>query len=436
MVTPMLPRPTATSAGALVMHGQLAALNAHHEVTLATFAGPDPAERDALDRLGASGIDVHAVWRRAPSGARRWVRRWRLGRQWLRGRQPLRTLEFLEPAMQRLLDRLLDEKRFHLVQVEDNAMAAYRYRPGVPIVLTDHEVRTTASAGPEDGQAANGMRWALREADRRLWRRYQPAAWRRFDRIQVFTSRDAAAARAMAPEIAGRVRVNPFGVELPPDIDPTSEQSDAVVFVGGFGHLPNVDAALWLGNEIMPLLRARRPGVRLTLVGSQPPASVRALAGEDTVVTGRVPAVEPHLLRAAVVLAPLRTGGGMRLKVLQAMAHGKALVTTPLGAAGLAVGLCPPPLAIGRDAAEIAEAAAELLATDSARRALGRRARAFVAEHHSWRAYQLRLEVLYRELLSEHRHHHDHRSTPSPGRHNPNVLGGAHPHLRHDHQIT
>src|SRR5207248_11047683 len=116
---------------------------------------------------------------------------------------------------------------------------------------------------------------------------------------------------------------------------------------------------------------------------------------------GGVPTVEPSLAGAAVVLAPLRTGGGMRLKVLQAMAHGKAVVTTPLGAEGLAVAGCEPPLVIARDAEELAHGTAELLGAGAARRRLGAAARAFVARHHGWSAYRERLETLYQELAAE-----------------------------------
>ena len=243
------------------------------------------------------------------------------------------------------------------------------------------------------------MHRLVREGEARRWRRYQPAVWRDFDRIQVFTPQDAKVVRSLAPELAERVRVNPFGIDVPKQVDPGREESGMVVFVGGFSHLPNVDAALWLGKEIMPLLRMRHPGVRLTIVGSYPPNEVRALSSGDITVTGRVPKVETYLERAAVVLAPIRMGGGMRLKVLQAMALGRAVVTTPLGAQGLATDTHQPPLVLGSDADELANATAHLLASETDRRALGQRARDFVARHHSWSAYADRLDAIHSEVI-------------------------------------
>ena len=300
--------------------------------------------------------------------------------------------------MQRLLDRLLTETTFDLVQVEDNSMASYSYRMRTPTVLTEHEVRLPSPTERSGLWKASLVQRVLNKAEQRRWRGYQPTVWRRFDRIQVFTPHDAAAIQTIAPDLASRVRVNPFGVEPLLEADPSREESDTVVFVGGFYHQPNVEAALWLGKEIMPLLRTLRPGVRLIIVGSYPTKAVQALASDDTVVTGRVPAVEPFLERAAVVLVPVRTGGGMRLKVLQAMAMGKAVVTTPIGAEGLAAAGCQPPLAVNKTAEEIARATAALLAADDTRRALGRRARAYVTEHYSWSAYGRRLEAIYAEL--------------------------------------
>jgi hypothetical protein len=107
------------------------------------------------------------------------------------------------------------------------------------------------------------LHWAFGEADWQRWRKYQLSVWRRSDRIQVFTPRDAEAVAALAPDLAERVRVNPFGVELPAPLDDRLEEPGHVLFVGNFTHPPNVDAALWLGTEIMPALRTCYPGVRL-----------------------------------------------------------------------------------------------------------------------------------------------------------------------------
>jgi glycosyltransferase involved in cell wall biosynthesis len=232
-----------------------------------------------------------------------------------------------------------------------------------------------------------------REVDRRRTPVYQRSLWARFDRIQVYTARDADDVRRLAPEVADRVRVNPFAIPLPAAAD-TPGRPGRVAFLGNYRHAPNVDAALRLGRRLMPLLRVRHPGVRLALAGADPPRDVRALACADIEVPGYVKDADAFLGEAAVVLAPVREGGGMRMKVLHAMALERAVVTTPLGAEGLGAGA---PVVVAEDDEGLARETARLLADDAARRALAVRARAHVERHHTPRSYADRLEALCAE---------------------------------------
>jgi polysaccharide biosynthesis protein PslH len=402
LVAPMPPQPQATGAIPLVLYAQLTGLMARHAVTLVTVAGPDRSEWAALDRLQTMGVDVQAVRRSEPHGLARWQRRWRWASTWLKGKYPWRTIWFWEPEVQHILARLFAERAFDLVIVEDNAMGIYQYGTATPMIFTEHEVRRPRSINWHAGSPSNWLRWAFGEADWQRWRKYQSAIWQRFDRIQVFTPRDAEAVATLTPDLFAHVHVNPFGVELPVPLDAELEEPGTVLFVGNFTHLPNVDAALWLGNEIMPALRKCYSGVRLTLVGIYPPKSVQVLACADILVTGAVPEIEPYFARAAVVIAPLRIGGGMRMKVLQALALGKAIVTTPRGADGLMIDGHAPPLIIAESVEQIAEATASLLTSCEMRRSLGNQARAFVIENFSAQAYARRIEATYAELQAKH----------------------------------
>ncbi|WP_160123792.1 methyltransferase domain-containing protein [Rhodovarius lipocyclicus] len=127
-----------------------------------------------------------------------------------------------------------------------------------------------------------------------------------------------------------------------------------VVFVGGFPHLPNVDAALFIAREVMPLVWREEPDARLILVGYAPPQEVLDLAGSRVIVTGQVPDILPYLDRGRVMLAALRYGAGVKGKVVEALRVGLPVVTTAVGAEG--IGLCA-----GKDAI-IAESALDLAA--------------------------------------------------------------------------
>ncbi len=399
MVTPMPPATQASGAIPLVLHAQLTALAAQHRVTLLTMVGTDPAELEAIHDLREAGFDVRAVRRREREKEfEAWKRRWRLASMWAINQNPWRTAWFYEPDMQHMLDCLLAGGSFDLVTAEDDSLGVYTYRTSAPTLLTENEVRRPRPVNWLGWRGKNPLHWALSEADWKHWDGYQRAIWSRFDRVQVYTPRDADVIRTMAPQLAKRVRVNPFGIDLPHQVDASREENDNILFVGNMTHAPNVDAALWLGHEIMPLLRTQRPGVRLTIAGPQPPKPVQVLASEDVLVTGFVPEIEPFMDRAAVVVAPVRMGGGQRLKVLQSMARAKAVVTTPRGADGLAIDGRKPPLAIAEDAEAIAATIERLLSSSIERHQLGDLARAFVIAHYSPPAYAERLEAIYSEF--------------------------------------
>lgn len=403
LVTPMPPRASAPGAIPLVLHAQVKGLAQRHDVTVATVAGPDAAELEAVEKLTGAGVEVRHVVRRLPGGLRALPRRRRLAASWLRGLHPWRTVWFAEAALQPLLDDLLARESFDVVAVEDNSMAAYRFSTGSPIVLTEHEVRRPRPIDLRLGSPRHWPRALFREADWARWARYERRVWLRCDLLQVFTARDAEAARQLAPELDGRIRVTPFGIELPRLPEAGTEDRHRLLFVGNFTHPPNVDAALHLVRDVLPKLRRRLPDARLAIVGADAPAEVRGLAGDGVEVLGEVDRIEPHFARAALVLAPVRIGGGMRMKVLQAMAFGKAVVTTGRGLEGLDVDGADVPAVAAEGADATADAALELLLDDGARADLGSRARSFVEAHFSPNAYASRLERVYLEAIEEKR---------------------------------
>jgi polysaccharide biosynthesis protein PslH len=410
LVTPMPPQAQAPGAIPLVLYARLTALLRRHQVTLVTPIGTDPGEAQAAAELAGQGIEVYAPPLMGNGVWERWQRRGQLAGDWLAGHYPWRTAWFRSAAVQQVLDELLATERYDVVQIEDNAMAGYTYRTQTPAVLAEYEVRQPRRLNWQQLAGQRAARHLLDELDWQRWSRYQKKAWARFDRIEVFTQRDAEAIGKMAPDLLPRVSVNPFGVMAPPAADPAREDEEQILFVGNYTHAPNVDAALWLGQEIMPRLRRLQPGVQLKVVGIYPPDEVLALGGSDIVVTGPVPQIEPWLERAAVVVAPLRIGGGMRMKVLHAMAMGKAVVTTPRGAEGLEIDGHHPPLVVAADADALAAAVAALLADAAQRRRLGADARAFVLEHFSPDAHVRRLENVYAGLLAGQR---DQRVSPA-----------------------
>jgi polysaccharide biosynthesis protein PslH len=397
IIAPMPPDADGAGAIPILLHAQLAGLRERNDLTVVTAVGDELGEAEAVEKLVAEGFQVLAADRRRPrTAAERWRRRRRLAGAWLRG-TPWRAAWFAEPGVQRILDRLAATDRFDVVAVEDSAIAGFRLPAGAASVLTEHEVLRPRKANWRPGRPSQWPRWAWSELDWRRRYRFQHKAWGRFDRVLAFTRRDAEAIAELRPDLADRVAVSPFGLLLPAPADPANEEDDTVLFSGNFTHQPNRDAAQWLAGEIMPALRRLHPRARLRLVGNSPPAGLLTLEEPGIEVVADPPRIEPYLESAAVVLAPVRTGGGMRMKVLQAFAAGKAVVTTSRGTEGFDCFEEEPPLVVGETVEQLAAATAELLGDERARHDLGRRAREFAARHYGPAAWAERLESVYLE---------------------------------------
>jgi glycosyltransferase involved in cell wall biosynthesis len=156
--------------------------------------------------------------------------------------------------------------------------------------------------------------------------------------------------------------------------------------------LPNEDAMLFFCREVLPLIRAEEPDVTLSIVGRAPTPAVRRLAADPSVVvTGRVDDVRPYMREAAVYIVPLRIGGGTRLKIFEAMAMGKAVVSTAVGAEGLPVH-AGEHLLIADEPRGFARAVVRLLRDIDKRRAIEQAARALVVAQYDWAVVAADLE--------------------------------------------
>jgi len=400
LVTSMVPDAEGVGAIPKLLHAQLSGLSERNEITLVAPFGEDRGQAAAAERLAASDLDAHFVdRRRSRSAPRRWRVRAELAATWARGEWPSRVVVGVA-GMQPLIDRLTATRRFDLVAVEDNPVSVLRFPASLPTVLTEHEAVRADASEWQSPRLLERPRAALQARDWRRWESFLPQAWRRFDLVQVFSASDARAVAERAPELTPRVRVNPYGVVLPDVTEGAEEVAGTVLFAGTFSHLPNRDAARWLATEIMPPVRARVPEARLRIVGSSPTRELLELTGPGIEVIADPPSVEPHLRAAAVVLAPVRSGGGMRMKVLEPLARGKAVVTTPLGAEGFNEFGEQLPFEVAETSEEIAAATAALLGDDATRRQLGHRAREFAERHHSPAAWARRLERVYEETIA------------------------------------
>ncbi len=397
MLTPSLPYPP-HQGGALRNYGLLHGLSAAgHAITLLCFHdGSLPVETTPLAGLCA---DIQTVPPPARAAAHRLLDLVATG-------QPDLARRLQSAAFSARLASLLAQQPFDLVQFEGLEMAGW-----LP------QVR---AAQPHAGLCydAHNAEYALQRAiyavDRRSPRRWPTAAYslvqsRRilaFERdvcqqvncVLAVSDEDAAALRPFRAD--GCVHVMPNGIFVD-DYIGAGEQLDlgqhALVFTGKMDYRPNVDAMLWFTDAVLPRVRRAIPSARLYIVGQRPHPRLDRLREQPGVfVTGWVKTVLPFLGAAAVYVAPLRMGSGTRLKLLEAMAAGCAVVATRAAAAGLPPAVTAA-LTLADDAPASANAIVALLNDPARRAALGQAAQAAVKQHYDWAILMPRLLAAYKD---------------------------------------
>jgi len=172
-----------------------------------------------------------------------------------------------------------------------------------------------------------------------------------------------------------------------------------MIFVGAFQHLPNVEAMIYFCREILPAIRRQLPEVRLTIVGSKPPPAVVALSGIPNVeVTGQVEDLRPHMAESSVYVVPVRLGVGIRGKILEAWSMAMAVVSTPVGCAGLRAENGKNIL-VSDTAESFAASVVTLLKDPQLRLRLGAEGRRVAEEYYGWDRSAQQLDAVYQSLL-------------------------------------
>jgi glycosyltransferase involved in cell wall biosynthesis len=387
VVSLQFPFPPRTG-GSQRVYQLLRQIAARHDVTLLSYARPD--EQESVDALRRE-LPVEIVPRDRPS---QWARR-AVQLRSIVSRQPFSAHEYYSPALQHALDDLCTRESFDLVQLEGALLCGLDLPPDVRVILDGHNI---------DYEVFQRMRETERSFVRRSFhrleylrfRRFEERAWTQVDGCTVTSDREEPIVRAAAPRTP--TAVVPNGVDLEyfsPSSDPVVPRT--LVFNGTLEYRPNLDAAYHLVQEIWPLVRDRCPDAELAIVGRAAEADIRRLRRDGVLVTGEVPDIRPYLQRAAVVGVPVRMGGGTRLKVVEGLAMGKAMVSTTLGCEGVRVE-DGEHLLIGDDAEAFAARVVELFDDHAGRERLGIAARGLVEREYGWDLAAERLEELYRRV--------------------------------------
>jgi len=397
-LTSQLPYPP-HQGGAIRTYNLIVNLAPRHEIHLLSFVNsPNDLERAGPLRQYCQTIEVVPVPRRSS-----------LKRLLTTLFSPLPDMALRLPSAEfrlRLAARL-ESERFDVVQVESIEMAPYAMSDtgweteNKPLwIFDDYNAEYVLQQRAFETDVRHPRRWIGALYSFIQWqklRRYEAAVCQRVDRVLAVSEADKEILQKLGPGV--EVTVIPNGVDTraydPGQTYPLVLEPHSVVFTGKMDFRPNIDAVLWFCHQVLPLIKTQVPDVHFYIVGQKPTQRLRPLAEDPAVtITGYVDEVQPYIAEAAVYAVPLRIGGGTRLKIMEAMALGKAIVSTSLGCEGY-------PVTSGRELVmadtpqDFARCVVELLGDTRRRAELGLTGRRFVEERYDWRAIVPRLERVY-----------------------------------------
>jgi glycosyltransferase involved in cell wall biosynthesis len=396
-VTPFLPSPPMFGAQRR-LHELISGVAATSDVSVLSLVDPSENQEEAIRATEKYCRRVVTVANPAGRTHKRLLQLASLGSP-----HSFEWLGHSEAPFRAALEQMLAH-RFDVVHFELAPMAGYATafeHPGItrPILCLDEHnieydiVRRTA------GAEAGALRRAYSAVEWRKVRKEERHAWSHLDGCTLTSARDQH--MLLTDEPTAHTAVVPNGVDLDffrPSARSTLREPPTLLFFGAIDYYPNTDAMHFFLRDVFPHLLERYPHVRLCIVGRKPPESISAYRSANVEVTGVVDDVRPWLERADVVVVPLRIGGGTRLKILEAMAMGKAVVSTALGAEGLAV-TPEHDLLVADDAPAFVAQIGRLLDDPALRLRVGASARRLVASRYSWKAAVEGLSRFYDELL-------------------------------------
>ena len=301
--------------------------------------------------------------------------------------------------MEREISNLIKTRTFEAVHVDHLHMAHYlKCFNGVPCMLDEHNVEYKILQRCAQVEKSWAKRIAYEEQSRKM-NVFEAHMAEQFSCVFTCSTDDRILLNKITNGLVP-IYVVPNGVDtqfFQPSSNGTLE--NALVFTGSMDWLPNDDAITYFCQEILSLIWRRDPSIKMYVVGKSPSSAVKELAAKDSrvIVTGRVDDVRPFIAKSKVFVVPLRVGGGTRLKILEAMAMGKAVVSTSIGAEGI---MYAPDqnIRLADTPEDFAQKTVETINDPKNLQALGKFGRELVLEQYDWNVVGRQLRHFYRKI--------------------------------------
>lgn len=338
IISPYFPHPRVQHGGGILIYSFLEQISKRHSVTLVSFV--DEFESRGIDDVKKLPIELHVIQRRKGKQRtfaatvililRRVIRLIQSIFLW----RPYYVEKYTDRSMAHLIRSLTTGTSFDIVQIEYTQMAFYlKYVLSGKTILREHEV-TFRPAYRRFRKESNPFLKPIRFIEFCQWAKFEMRFVKYFDHALTVTTQDS----RLLHRFSGIdcITYFPPGIDIPPEA--SAERSPhSILFIGSFSHRPNVDAALRLIEKVFPITKRFCLDASLDIVGADVPREIVAAAAKKTGITivGYVDDVLPYLQSRSVFAAPIRFGGGIKMKILHAMASGIPVVTTGIGAEGI-----------------------------------------------------------------------------------------------------
>jgi sugar transferase (PEP-CTERM/EpsH1 system associated) len=313
--------------------------------------------------------------------------------------EPFQVHYWRSLKMQKKVDELLDRNQFDLIHAHLFRMGQYvsKYNGKSKVLdLCDSLALNLSRRYQMDrGPHVPMLKW---EADR--VKKYEVEMMRSFDYGMVVAQSDRN--YLISEDSNLKLAVIPVGIDLDYFLQSEPVEDESVphlLFTGTMSYFPNIDAACYFCHQILPLIQEKIPSVHFSIVGSNPKKIVQKLASPSVTVTGTVPDTRPYFNQSSVFVSPMRSGSGLQVKHLEAMATGLPIVTTPLGASGLE-GTWGEHLCVAETPKDFANRTIQLIQNSHMRRKIGKSGQNLVRHKYNWHVLGQQLENVYQQTYS------------------------------------
>ncbi|MET0109305.1 MAG: glycosyltransferase family 4 protein [Candidatus Thiodiazotropha sp.] len=297
----------------------------------------------------------------------------------------------------KMLD-IIENNNIDIVHIDTVGLSKYRELvQDIPCIVTHHNIESSLMARRSKVESNWFTRYYVAKQSEKL-RKYEAQESNKYPVNIMMSNTDAKELIEMSP--GAKTAIVPNGVDINYFEDRKEPEEQAIIYTGGMNMFANKDAVMYLISDIWPLVKVKIPDIKFYIIGQDPPKELTNIASDDNAikVLGYVDDIRPFVAKSAIYVVPLRVGGGTRLKVLDALAQGKAIVSTSIGSEGIEV-TDRTNIYLEDTSEGFASSIIQLINDDAKRKELGRQARKLAEEKYAWPSIAEGLIDVYKNII-------------------------------------